>query len=133
MSMSDPVADFLTHIRNALMRNHATVESPSSKTKVDIAKVLKDEGFIEDYLTFEEEPHKPRIQLTLKYDNDGGSIIRGLKRISRPGLRAHCGYQKLTPVFNGQGVSIVTTSKGVITDFTCREQKIGGEVLCEVW
>ena len=133
MSMSDPVADFLTHIRNAIMRKHATVDSPSSKLKVEIARVLKDEGFIEDVLTYNDERGRPRIEVTLKYDKHGDSVIRGLKRISTPGLRRHMGYAELPPVLNGQGIAIVTTSKGVRTDLSCRESKVGGEVLCHVW
>ncbi len=133
MSMTDPVADFLTHIRNALMRKHATVESPGSKLKGQIARVLKEEGFIEDYLAFDDEQGRPRIEVTLKYDKQGDAVIRGLKRVSRPGLRRHEGYDGLRPVLNGQGIAIVTTSKGVLTDLACREQKVGGEVLCQVW
>ena len=133
MSMTDPVADFLTHIRNALMRKHATVDSPSSKLKVEIARVLKEEGFVEDYLTYDDERGHPRIEVTLKYDRHGDSVIRGLKRISTPGLRRHRGYSDLHPVLSGQGIAIVTTSKGVLTDLVCRERKVGGEVLCHVW
>ncbi len=133
MSMTDPVADFLTHIRNANMRKHATVESPASKLKVEVAKVLKQEGFIEDWLTFDSEQGKPRITVNLKYDAEGESVLRGIKRISRPGLRRQSGYKKLTPVLAGQGIAIVSTSKGVMTDYECRQQKVGGEVLCHVW
>jgi small subunit ribosomal protein S8 len=131
--MTDPVADFLTHIRNALMRKHATVDSPSSKLKVEIARVLKAEGFIEDFLTYDNERGHARIEVTLKYDKRGESVIRGLQRISKPGLRRHKGYDGLYPVVNGQGIAIVTTSRGVLTDLACREQKVGGEVLCHVW
>jgi small subunit ribosomal protein S8 len=133
MSMTDPVADFLTHIRNALMRKHATVESPGSKLKTELARVLKQEGFIEDWSFFEDDRGHPRISVNLKYDKKGESVIRGLKRVSRPGLRRHQGYRELKPVLHGQGVAIVTTSKGVITDTACREGKVGGEVLCHVW
>lgn len=133
MSMTDPVADFLTHIRNALMRKHATVDSPSSKLKAEIARVLKEEGFIEDYLSYADERGRPRIEVTLKYDKHGDSVIRGLKRVSRPGLRHHAGYEKIAPVLSGQGIAIVTTSKGVLTDLACRENKVGGEVLCQIW
>ena len=133
MSMTDPVADFLTHIRNANMRKHATVESPASKLKVEVAKVLKQEGFIEDWLTFDSEQGKPRIMVNLKYDAAGECVLRGIKRISRPGLRRQSGYEKLTPVLAGQGIAIVSTSKGVMTDYDCRQQKVGGEVLCHVW
>lgn len=133
MSMTDPIADFLTHLRNAIMRKHATVESPSSKVKVEIARVLKKEGFIEDWAALKSAKGLPRIQVTLKYDTEGESVIRGLKRISSPGLRRHAGVAKLKPVLNGQGVAIVSTSKGLMTDFDCRDQKMGGEVICHVW
>lgn len=133
MSMTDPIADFLTHIRNALMRKHARVESPSSKLKLEVARVLKEEGFIDDWNFFENDDGHARVEVILKYDKNGESVIRGLKRISRPGLRRHEGYQNLNPVLNGQGIAIVTTSKGVVTDLACRENKIGGEVLCHVW
>ncbi|HKI97129.1 MAG TPA: 30S ribosomal protein S8 [bacterium] len=133
MSMTDPIADFLTHIRNALMRKHASVDSPSSKLKVEIARVLKEEGFIEDYLTYDDDRGHPRIEVTLKYDKRGESVIRGLERVSRPGLRRHQGYGDLEPIWNGQGIAVVTTSKGVLTDLSCRDQKVGGEVLCHVW
>lgn len=133
MSMTDPIADFLTHIRNALMRKHALVESPSSKIKVEIARVLKEEGFILDWNMTEDERGMPRIALELKYDKNGESVIRGIKRISKPGLRHHAGCQEMRPVQNGQGIAVVTTSKGLMTDFACRDQNIGGEVLCHVW
>lgn len=133
MSMTDPIADFLTYIRNALQRKHATVDSPASKLKVEIARVLKEEGFIEDFLAYNNEKGLPRIEVTLKYDPHGDSVIRGLQRVSRPGLRRHKGHGDLEPVWNGQGIAIVTTSHGVLTDLACREQKVGGEVLCEVW
>lgn len=133
MSMTDPVADFLTHIRNALMRKHASVTSPANKLKVEIAKVLKKEGFIDDWNSEEDQRGHAAIQISLKYDGGGDSVIRGLKRISRPGLRKHMGFSDIDPVFNGQGIAIVTTSQGVLTDFECRERKVGGEVLCQVW
>ena len=131
--MTDPIADFLTHIRNAIMRKHASVESPSSKLKEEIAKVLKKEGFIEDWSESKTPRGMSRIVVTLKYDDQGASVIRGLKRVSSPGLRRHAGFDELKPVLNGQGVAILTTSKGVMTDFECRDQKVGGEVICHVW
>jgi len=133
MSMTDPVADFLTHIRNALMRKHASVRSPANKLKAEIAKVLKNEGFIEDWKAVEDDRGHPALELSLKYDRSGECVIRGLKRISRPGLRKHMGFENISPVFNGQGIAIVTTSQGVLTDFECRERKVGGEVLCYIW
>ena len=133
MSMTDPVADFLTHIRNATMRKHATVESPASKLKIELAKVLKQEGFIEDWLSFNSENGRPRIMVNLKYDEAGDSVLRGIKRISRPGLRRQAGYRDMSPVLAGQGIAIISTSKGMLTDYDCRQQKVGGEVICHVW
>ncbi|MCZ6474519.1 MAG: 30S ribosomal protein S8 [SAR324 cluster bacterium] len=133
MSMTDPVADFLTHIRNATMRKHATVESPASKLKIELAKVLKQEGFIEDWLSFNSEKGLPRIMVNLKYDEAGDSVLRGIKRISRPGLRRQAGYRDMSPVLAGQGIAIISTSKGMLTDYDCRQQKVGGEVICHVW
>lgn len=133
MSMTDPIADFLTRIRNATMRKHATVECPASNVKVAIAKVLKEQGFIEDWLTFNSEQGLPRMQVSLKYDEQGECVLRGIQRVSKPGLRKQAGYRELTPVLNGQGVAIVSTSRGVLADYECREQKVGGEVLCHVW
>src|SRR5574341_1368158 len=100
MSMTDPIADFLTHIRNAIQRKHPTVESPSSRLKERVADVLKQEGFIEDWRPVKSESGLPRIVVTLKYDSQGASVIRGLKRVSTPGLRRHAGYGELAPVLN---------------------------------
>jgi small subunit ribosomal protein S8 len=133
MPMTDPIADFLTHIRNAIMRRHATVESPGSRIKTEIARVLKEEGFIQDWNAAEDKRGLPRIVVSLKYDPEGGSVIRGLKRVSSPGLRRHASYRELPAVLNGQGITIVSTSHGLLTDFQCRDQKIGGEVICRVW
>jgi small subunit ribosomal protein S8 len=133
MSMTDPLADFLTHIRNALMRKHASVSIPGSKLKAEVAKVLKQEGFIEDWDTEEDARGHMRIRVTLRYDRQGESVIRGLQRVSRPGLRRHMGYREMVPVYNGQGVAIVSTSQGIATDAECRDRKVGGEMLCRVW
>jgi len=133
MSMNDPVADFLTRIRNATMRKHDTLVSPSSNLRVEIAKVLQKEGFIENWNAYANDKGLPELEVNLKYDKDGESVIRGLKRISSPGLRRHSGFREIPKVFNGQGIAIVTTSKGVLTDHDCRQQKVGGEVLAHVW
>jgi len=133
MSMNDPVADFLTRIRNATMRKHANLKSPASNLRVEIAKVLQKEGFIVDWNAYKNDRGLPELEVNLKYDKNGESVIRGLKRVSSPGLRRHAGHQDLAPVFNGQGIAIVTTSHGVLTDNDCRQQKVGGEVLCHVW
>jgi small subunit ribosomal protein S8 len=131
--MSDPVADFLTRIRNAAARRHAEFKCPGSLLKQDIADVLKKEGFIQDWQAGHTEDGKPTLTVSLKYDKQGGSVIRGIRRVSTPGLRRYTGYRGLTRVLNGQGISIVSTSRGIFTDAQCREQKLGGEVLCEVW
>ena len=131
--MTDPVADFLTRIRNATMRKHASVESPASKLKIEIAKVLKQEGYIEDWMPFESDRVLPMMSVNLKYDEAGECAMRGIRRVSKPGLRKQSGYRQLMPVWNGQGISIISTSKGLLSDYDCRKQKVGGEVLCEVW
>ncbi len=132
MSMSDPIADMLTRIRNAVLRAHESVTIPSSNIKENLAKVLKEAGFVEDFAI---EPLKlgKALQIKLKYDKNGASVIRKINRVSKPGLRVHKGFDELPPVLNGQGIYIVSTSKGVMSDTDCRRQKVGGEVLCEVW
>jgi len=132
MSMSDPIADMLTRIRNAILRAHDSVTIPSSKIKENIAKVLKDEGFVEDFAV---EPLElgQALQIKLKYDANGNSVIRKINRVSKPGLRIHKGFNELPTVLNGQGIFIISTSKGVMSDTNCRKQKVGGELLCEVW
>jgi small subunit ribosomal protein S8 len=133
MSMTDPIADFLTRIRNATLRRHAQLELPGSLLKQEIAEVLKKEGFIRDWRAGHTADGKPSLSVELKYDRQGASVIRGIRRVSTPGLRRYSGYQTMSPVLSGQGISIVSTSKGVLTDTECRERKLGGEVICEVW
>ena len=135
MTMSDPVADMLSRVRNALMRGHAVVRCPFTNLKQDIGRVLKQEGFISDLYKVGEadDDKKPTLEVVLKYNQEGDSVIRGLKRVSKPGLRRHTGYQGLEKVYNGQGISIVTTSQGVLSDAECRTRKVGGEILCYVW
>lgn len=133
MSMTDPIADFLTRIRNATQRKHATVVIPASRVKRELARVLKSEGFIREFREEKNARGHPQIEIELKYDEKGESVIRGLTRISKPGLRRHAGYGDLEPVFNGQGVTIVSTSKGLLADYECRKLQVGGEVLCTVW
>ncbi|MBI3992088.1 MAG: 30S ribosomal protein S8 [Candidatus Lambdaproteobacteria bacterium] len=131
--MTDPVADFLTHLRNATMRRHASVDTSSSKLKLEIARVFKEEGFIAGFTAYTNESGKARLAVELKYDEQGDSVIRGVKRISRPGLRRHAGYDEILPVYNGQGIAVVTTSQGVMTDQACRTHQVGGEILCHIW
>jgi small subunit ribosomal protein S8 len=130
MSMSDPIADMLTRIRNAQMVEKATVVMPSSKVKVAIAKVLKDEGYIDAYAV-KGEVTKPELHIELKY-YAGRPVIERIERVSRPGLRVYKGRHDIPTVMNGLGVAIVTTPQGVMTDRKARAAGIGGEVLCYV-
>lgn len=130
MSMSDPVADMLTRIRNAQGVDKATVEMPSSKLKVAIAKVLKEEGYIESYAIVGEEK-KPVLSVALKY-YAGRPVIEKIERVSKPGLRIYKGKNEIPQVMNGLGVAIVSTSKGVMTDRKARSTGLGGEVICYV-
>ena len=130
MSMQDPLADMLTRIRNALGRGKASVTLPSSKLKVSVAKVLKDEGYVNDYAV--SEGAKPELTIDLKYFQ-GKPVIAELDRVSRPGLRAYSGKKTLPTVRGGLGVAIVSTSKGVMTDRAARQAGIGGEVICTVF
>jgi small subunit ribosomal protein S8 len=131
MSMSDPIADMLTRIRNAQMVEKTSVVMPSSKLKVAIAKVLKDEGYIENYAVRGEAANKPELEIALKY-YAGRPVIEHIERVSRPGLRIYKGRHDIPNVMNGLGVAIVTTPKGVMTDRMARQAGIGGEVLCYV-
>jgi small subunit ribosomal protein S8 len=128
--MSDPIADMLTRIRNAQSVNKATVSMPASKLKSAIASVLKDEGYIDDFAVQDVEG-KPQLNISLKY-YAGRPVIEKIERVSRPGLRIYRGTQKIPAVMNGLGVTIVSTSKGVMTDRKARAAGIGGEVLCVV-
>ena len=128
--MTDPVADMLTRIRNANALKYESVKMPSSKMKVEIAKILKEEGFIEDYKVSGKV--KKELAMTLKYYN-GERVISGLKKISKPGLRVNVGFEKLPKVLKGLGIAIISTSQGVMTDSKARTLGIGGEVICYVW
>ena len=133
MTMSDPIADMLTRIRNANTAKHDTVDVPASKMKLAIAKILLDEGYIAKYDVIEDGNFKT-IKITLKYGKDKTEkIITGLKRISKPGLRVYCGYEELPSVLGGLGIAIISTSKGIITDKEASELNVGGEVICYVY
>ena len=132
MSMSDPIADFLTRIRNANMAKHESVEVPASKMKKDIAEILKNEGFVRD-VEYVDDNKQGIIRVFLKYGNDGQRVISGLKRISKPGLRSYVKADAVPKVLNGLGIAIISTSKGVMTDKEAAALKIGGEVLCYVY
>ena len=133
MTMSDPIADMLTRIRNANTAKHDTVDVPASKTKIAIANILVDEGYIEKYELIEEGSFKT-MRLTLKYGADKNEkIITGLKRISKPGLRSYVGKEELPKVLGGLGIAILSTNQGIITDKQARKLQVGGEVLAFVW
>ena len=132
MLVLDPIADMLTRIRNANTNKHASVLVPQSKTKVAIAEILKNEGYIVDYTTSVVENVK-MIEITLKYGPNGEKVIQGLKRISKPGLRIYANAEQLPKVLNGLGIAIVSTSKGIVTDKNARKLNVGGEVLAYVW
>ena len=129
MSMHDPISDMLTRIRNAQRAHKVAVAMPSSKLKCAIAKVLKEEGYIEDFAVSADA--KPVLEIQLKY-YAGRPVIEQIKRVSRPGLREYKGYDEITTVMNGLGVAIVSTSKGVMTDRKARANSVGGELLCVV-
>lgn len=129
---TDPIADMLTRIRNANMVSHETVEMPSSKLKVELAKLLKEEGYIIDY-SVKEIGKFSFLIIELKYEEKHKPVITNLKRISKPGLRIYCKFKDLPQVFGGLGIAIISTSKGLMTDRKARKEKLGGEILCYVW
>lgn len=129
---TDPIADMLTRIRNANMVSHETVEMPSSKLKIELAKLLKDEGYIVDY-SVKTEGKFSFLTIVLKYDEKHKPVISNLKRMSKPGLRSYCKSKNLPQVFGGLGVAIISTSKGLMTDRKARKENLGGEILCYVW
>ncbi|HUJ79022.1 MAG TPA: 30S ribosomal protein S8 [Nitrospiria bacterium] len=130
--MTDPIADMLIRITNALQRRYQTVEVPQSRLNMQIAAVLRDEGFVE---AVNVTPGKPRamMNIRLKYLADEEPVIHGLKRVSRPGRRVYSGYQDLKPIEGGIGIMILSTPAGVLTDHQSRQRRVGGEVLCQVW
>ena len=133
MTMSDPIADMLTRIRNANTAKHDTVDIPASKMKVAIADILVDEGYISKYDIVEDGNFKS-IRVTLKYGADKNEkIITGIKRISKPGLRVYAGKDEIPTVLGGLGIAILSTNKGIVTDKEARKLQVGGEVLCFVW
>lgn len=132
MVMTDPIADMLTRIRNANRMRHEKVEMPASRLKSDILSVLKKEGFIVDY-TVVKDGVQGKIVVTLKYTSTKERVIKGLKRISKPGLRVYASVDELPKVLNGLGVALISTSKGIMTDREARLAQVGGEVLAYVW
>ncbi len=132
MTVSDPVADMLTRIRNAVMVRHDSVLIPASRAKLSIARILKDEGFISDYEVLRGKPHRV-IKIHLKYSDKNQPVLSGLERVSKPGLRVYVGRKEIPRVYGGLGVAIVSTSKGVMTGQQAWRQGIGGELLCYLW
>jgi small subunit ribosomal protein S8 len=131
MNMTDPIADMLTRIRNAASVRHETVEVPASKEKVEIARILKDEGFITSYVVSGDV--QKTITIVLKYGANKERVISGLKRISKPGLRVYVECDRMPRVLNGLGIAIISTSHGLLTDKQARKQNVGGEVLAYIW
>lgn len=132
MSMSDPIADLLTRLRNTIRAGYPTTEAPASKLKREICDVLKREGYITGY-TLEEDGKQGILRITLKYARDRSPVIEGLRRVSRPSLRIYVRSRDIGQVRGGLGISILSTSKGLMTGREARNEKLGGEVLCEVW
>ena len=132
MTMTDPIADFLTHIRNALQAGKDRCDVPASKLKLELSKIFQEEGFIRTFKVLEEGP-QGTLRIYLRYSSDGEPTIHGLQRVSRPGLRVYRRVEKLPQVRGGIGVAVVSTSKGLMTDARARELRLGGEVMCRVW
>ena len=132
MTVSDPIADMLTRIRNAIMARHDSVLIPVSKMKLSIAKILKAEGFISDYEVLRGKPHR-MIKVHLKYDDKNQPVLSGLERVSRPGLRVYAGRKEIPRIYGGLGIAIISTPKGVMTGHQAWREEIGGELLCYVW
>jgi small subunit ribosomal protein S8 len=133
MTMTDPVSDLITRIRNAHTAKHDRLDVPASELKMEICKVLKEQGFIEKYQLDEAGPVKKNIRIFLRYTENGEPLIRRVRRISKPGRRVYRRADDIKPVLNGLGVGIVSTSKGLLTDSQARERRVGGEILCEIW
>ena len=129
---SDPIADMLTRVRNALAARHPKVDVPASKLKTEIARILKEEGYITNYKVAEEGAKKT-IKIYLKYGNDSRPVISEIERVSRPGCRVYVGQQNIPRVLGGLGINILTTPRGVMTGRAAHREKVGGEILCRIW
>lgn len=129
---TDPISDFLTRIRNAQRAKRKTVDIPSSKLKIRVAEIMKNQGFISDYSVIDTANKQGSINIKLKYNNNEGVII-GMKRISKPGIRKYVSHNELPRVLNGLGIAIVSTSRGLMTDKEARKLGVGGEILCNIW
>jgi small subunit ribosomal protein S8 len=130
---TDPIADLLTRIRNAARAKHARVDMPLSKLKTEIARILKEEGYISTYKVVDDGKPSKQLRIFLKYTPDRRSVITGLRRVSRPGNRNYVGASKIRPVMGGLGISILTTPQGVMSGRAARRARVGGELLCEIW
>lgn len=132
MSLSDPIADMLTRIRNAVKVKKREVSIPASRIKVEIAKILKEEGYVRNFKVIDDNK-QGMLNLILKYRGDSKSIISGLRRVSRPGCRIYCDKDSVPKVLDGLGIAVISTSKGIATGKKCEELAVGGEVLCYIW
>jgi len=132
MPITDPLADMLTCIRNAIMARHSKVDVPASKIKIGVARILKAEGYIKNYKLIKDRKHGI-LRIYLKYDEFNEGVIVGLKRMSKPGRRVYVKKKEIPPVLNGMGVAILSTSRGVVTDREARKLDVGGELLCSIW
>jgi small subunit ribosomal protein S8 len=132
MVMTDTIADMLTRVRNALRARHNNVEMPSSTTRVEIAKILKEEGYVQEFKVIEKNSWK-YLAISLRYGPEGEDILNGLDRVSKPSCRVYVGKDEIPVVLGGIGISIISTSRGIMTGDTARERKLGGEVLCSIW
>ena len=130
---TDPIADLLTRLRNAARARHQRVDVPSSKLKTEIARILKEEGYISTFKLVDDNKPRKMLRLFLKYTTDRRSVITGLRRISRPGSRRYLGASEIRSVVGGLGISILTTPRGIMTGRSARQARVGGEVLCEIW
>jgi small subunit ribosomal protein S8 len=130
--LTDPISDMLTRMRNAILIKSEKVDMPASKMKVEIAKILKEEGFIKSYKIIKDKK-QGILRVTLKYTSENEPVVSGLKRISKPGRRVYVGKNEVPRVMGGVGIAIITTPKGILSDKGCRNEGVGGEVLCYVW
>jgi small subunit ribosomal protein S8 len=133
MSMTDPIADLLTRVRNAVRNEVATVDAPYSKLKEGITGVLKREGYIQDFKVMDLSGAKKGLRVYLRYGSDGEAVIGHVQRVSKPGRRIYRSVPEIVPVLDGLGIGVYSTPKGILTDRECRKEKVGGECLCEVW
>jgi small subunit ribosomal protein S8 len=133
MVMTDPISDMLTRTRNALRSRHRSVEMPSSSVRVEIAKILKEEGYIENFKVVDEPRNKRRLVLTLRFGPQGENILSGLERVSRPSCRVYVGKDEIPVILGGIGVAILSTSRGIMSGEEARKRRLGGEILCRVW